>query len=441
MLGAEKTVQSTFSDAINNGCLYGHKLEIITQSKLRLRKRAAERREKFQLNNSIWKNFIGIDIELVPDIVQWYTAAERLQRDILVFSCLTSLTTPHNHQIAVQHDSQYQCNAELSRREDAATTTIYPPSATRPEEQLPQSGQMYSGLDVDIGIEDQAPRPKSTWVLLLPDIRNTDDFTPSISTTTVLRAFIFLFFAVLHQTTAESNLDATFDNAVESGSLSYGRDRDLITETRLRLKRKASEIRSRSLQNSSSIWRTYLGFHPELLSEIIEWSNNAEKLRWDILAIVEDDNQHRYDIELNRRGNAANCPSIASPILPTASSSSTSQARILKSEDASFRLSIYLFVIRVPLCIFYSSASFCFYHSSPFFVEMDMTAATGSTATPDLWIPAIQMRNLRTEPRLGTKTTRYRHVAMKAMELKEKIISARVLLRFLNESWLKKLPG
>uniref|UniRef100_A0A0W0GF98 Uncharacterized protein n=1 Tax=Moniliophthora roreri TaxID=221103 RepID=A0A0W0GF98_MONRR len=81
---AEKTVQSTFSDAINNGCLYGHKLEIITQSKLRLRKRAAERREKFQLNNSIWKNFIGIDIELVPDIVQWYTAAERLQRDILV---------------------------------------------------------------------------------------------------------------------------------------------------------------------------------------------------------------------------------------------------------------------------------------------------------------------------------------------------------------------
>ncbi|KAI3606356.1 hypothetical protein WG66_009569 [Moniliophthora roreri] len=127
--------------------------------------------------------------------------------------------------------------------------------------------------------------------------------------------------------TAESNLDATFDNAVESGSLSYGRDRDLITETRLRLKRKASEIRSRSLQNSSSIWRTYLGFHPELLSEIIEWSNNAEKLRWDILAIVEDDNQHRYDIELNRRGNAANCPSIASPILPTASSSSTSQAR------------------------------------------------------------------------------------------------------------------
>ncbi|ESK82799.1 hypothetical protein Moror_12281, partial [Moniliophthora roreri MCA 2997] len=146
---AEKTVQSTFSDAINNGCLYGHKLEIITQSKLRLRKRAAERREKFQLNNSIWKNFIGIDIELVPDIVQWYTAAERLQRDILQPRLFI-----HRLQRGPRNSSR-----KVAR---------------------------CIRLDVDIGIEDQAPRPKSTWVLLLPDIRNTDDFTPSISTTTVL---------------------------------------------------------------------------------------------------------------------------------------------------------------------------------------------------------------------------------------------------------------
>ncbi|ESK82800.1 hypothetical protein Moror_12282 [Moniliophthora roreri MCA 2997] len=81
---------------------------------------------------------------------------------------------------------------------------------------------------------------------------------------------------------AESSLDVVFDNAVKSSSL-YGYQQELIRRARLRLKRKASEIRSRSLQNSSSIWRTYLGFHPELLSEIIEWSNDAEKLRRDIL--------------------------------------------------------------------------------------------------------------------------------------------------------------
>ncbi|KAI3611370.1 hypothetical protein WG66_002046 [Moniliophthora roreri] len=111
---------------------------------------------------------------------------------------------------------------------------------------------------------------------------------------------------------AESNLDATFDNAVETGCL-IGRESELITQARLRLKRKASEIRSRSLQSASSIWKTCLGFDPELLSEIIEWSNSAEKLRRDILAIVENDNRYRYDIELSRRENVVNRVSTASP--------------------------------------------------------------------------------------------------------------------------------
>ncbi|ESK88497.1 hypothetical protein Moror_1295 [Moniliophthora roreri MCA 2997] len=50
---------------------------------------------------SIWQVYLGLNIELVPDIVGWYTDAERLEPKILTI---------------VEHDKQYRADAELTRR-------------------------------------------------------------------------------------------------------------------------------------------------------------------------------------------------------------------------------------------------------------------------------------------------------------------------------------
>ncbi|ESK94307.1 hypothetical protein Moror_8230 [Moniliophthora roreri MCA 2997] len=116
---------------------------------------------------------------------------------------------------------------------------------------------------------------------------------------------------------AESGLDRAFRTAVDNGCL-YGRELELVELTRFRVKKTASQIRFQSLQNPPSIWEDYLGLHVRLMPDIIRWYATAEKLRRDILILVEHDKQHHCDTEISRREKV-----YAAAQIPTASTSAT----------------------------------------------------------------------------------------------------------------------
>ncbi|KAK7017870.1 40S ribosomal protein S6 [Paramarasmius palmivorus] len=84
LTNAEKCLNDTFNNAYSALSLCGHDLEDITQAKLRLEERASTIRSKgYQGPASFWKTRLGIDVALIPSIVDWYNDTEELERKIL----------------------------------------------------------------------------------------------------------------------------------------------------------------------------------------------------------------------------------------------------------------------------------------------------------------------------------------------------------------------
>ncbi|KAK7017873.1 40S ribosomal protein S6 [Paramarasmius palmivorus] len=103
---------------------------------------------------------------------------------------------------------------------------------------------------------------------------------------------------------AETSLDDAFNNAVRNDYL-RGYERDIIDHKRLRVKNTASEIRTKSLETSSSIWEKCLDVEVELIPDILAWYAGAQPLEKEILTIIELEKRHRYNIELGRRAMIA----------------------------------------------------------------------------------------------------------------------------------------
>ncbi|ESK81993.1 hypothetical protein Moror_8433 [Moniliophthora roreri MCA 2997] len=117
---------------------------------------------------------------------------------------------------------------------------------------------------------------------------------------------------------AVTKLEDTLNDAAEKGSL-YGLELEHKTQARLRLKEWASEIQLRS---RSSICQVYVGFHVQLVSEIIRWYNTAERLQRDVLIIVDQETQYQCNTEI-RKNAATRAPPSMLPVMPTIPFSST----------------------------------------------------------------------------------------------------------------------
>ncbi|KAI3606388.1 hypothetical protein WG66_009624 [Moniliophthora roreri] len=123
---AQEKLEDAFNEAVEKGYLYGHDLDDITRTKLCLKRYASEIR--LLSASSIWQVYLGLHIELAPDIVRWYNAAASLQRDIVVI---------------VEHDTQQQCDAEISRRDIAASRVLPPPPPVTPIIPFPSTSHHY----------------------------------------------------------------------------------------------------------------------------------------------------------------------------------------------------------------------------------------------------------------------------------------------------------
>ncbi|KAK7062894.1 40S ribosomal protein S6 [Paramarasmius palmivorus] len=99
---------------------------------------------------------------------------------------------------------------------------------------------------------------------------------------------------------AEASLDDIFDEAVKDGYL-RGSEQDVIDQSRIRVKNRASEIRTQSLEAPASIWKKCFNVEVELFSVIIDWYAGVEALEREIATIVELEKRYRYNIELGRR--------------------------------------------------------------------------------------------------------------------------------------------
>ncbi|KAK7041472.1 40S ribosomal protein S6 [Paramarasmius palmivorus] len=131
---------------------------------------------------------------------------------------------------------------------------------------------------------------------------------------------------------AETHLEEVFDDAVKNDSL-YGADLENFTLSKLRLKKRASELRSRGLQIRHRFWNINLGLHLELVLDIVEWYAEVEVLQRDIQALVEHDNQHRCDAELHRRENTASrTPPSATTIATPGASPPLATSAILRTQ-------------------------------------------------------------------------------------------------------------
>uniref|UniRef100_A0A0W0G2G6 Uncharacterized protein n=1 Tax=Moniliophthora roreri TaxID=221103 RepID=A0A0W0G2G6_MONRR len=82
---------------------------------------------------------------------------------------------------------------------------------------------------------------------------------------------------------------------------SYATELDSISARRVILKNRASRIRSRSLEldrMSSPIWKIYLGVHPRVIPNIVDWHNDVEDLERDIRSVIESITQYRFEAQL-----------------------------------------------------------------------------------------------------------------------------------------------
>ena len=101
---AQKSLKEVFDAANSASCLHGRESEEVTHAKLwcvnyhvltrpilmdaitiSLDGRASDiRSDSLQRPPSFWNTRLGIEIELIPRIVEWHTDAERLKKDIKV---------------------------------------------------------------------------------------------------------------------------------------------------------------------------------------------------------------------------------------------------------------------------------------------------------------------------------------------------------------------
>ncbi|EEB89863.1 hypothetical protein MPER_11997 [Moniliophthora perniciosa FA553] len=98
----------------------------------------------------------------------------------------------------------------------------------------------------------------------------------------------------------EHRVYGLFQNAVENGIL-VGQTMQIMEVKQIELEYRASQIRARNLEMTSSMCFIYLGFHPQLVPELSAWYNDAGILEQDIQFKVESDTQHRCRAELQRR--------------------------------------------------------------------------------------------------------------------------------------------
>ncbi|KAI3606395.1 hypothetical protein WG66_009618 [Moniliophthora roreri] len=122
----------------------------------------------------------------------------------------------------------------------------------------------------------------------------------------------------------EENLDNAYTRTLKAEDLLlYGSKLEDIARRRFNLKKRASQIRMKSLQldvTSSSIWRIYFGFHPKLVSDIVNWNKDTETLERDILHIIEFIAQRRLDSSVQctiPAGSSATTPNYAQDYLPS----------------------------------------------------------------------------------------------------------------------------
>ncbi|KAK7017871.1 40S ribosomal protein S6 [Paramarasmius palmivorus] len=102
---AQKSLEEVFDAANSASCLHGRESEEVTHAKLCLDGRASDiRSDSLQRPPSFWNTRLGIEIELIPRIVEWHTDAERLKKDIK-FSLA---------QIIVERITRHRINSQLS---------------------------------------------------------------------------------------------------------------------------------------------------------------------------------------------------------------------------------------------------------------------------------------------------------------------------------------
>ncbi|KAK7017874.1 40S ribosomal protein S6 [Paramarasmius palmivorus] len=110
----------------------------------------------------------------------------------------------------------------------------------------------------------------------------------------------------------ENRLRETFDNANSTASL-CGYELEEVTQAKLRLEERASEIRFKSLQGPASFWKTRLGIEVELIPIIVEWYIDVVQLERKILINVETVKRFRINNELKIR-EATYIPADAQPV-------------------------------------------------------------------------------------------------------------------------------
>ncbi|KAK7062880.1 40S ribosomal protein S6 [Paramarasmius palmivorus] len=94
----------------------------------------------------------------------------------------------------------------------------------------------------------------------------------------------------------EHILDDVFDSAARDDYL-LTFELDDIERARLRLKTKASEIRSHSAYASTLTWTKRLGAEVKVMSDIVEWYGRVEELQREILNIVDLEKRYRHEVE------------------------------------------------------------------------------------------------------------------------------------------------
>ncbi|KAK7062883.1 40S ribosomal protein S6 [Paramarasmius palmivorus] len=103
---------------------------------------------------------------------------------------------------------------------------------------------------------------------------------------------------------AETSLDNAFNDAVRDNYM-LEFEQDIIDQKGRGVKNKASEIRTRSLESLTSIWKKCFNVEVELFPDIVAWNTEAQALEKEISTIVELEKRYRYNIELGRRAMVA----------------------------------------------------------------------------------------------------------------------------------------
>uniref|UniRef100_A0A0W0F8H1 Uncharacterized protein n=1 Tax=Moniliophthora roreri TaxID=221103 RepID=A0A0W0F8H1_MONRR len=116
--------------------------------------------------------------------------------------------------------------------------------------------------------------------------------------------------------TKEKEVDSVYADARSSVSLlHFAYELEDLSRMRIELKRRASQLRYGDF-GTRSLWKVYLGFHPNLVPDLVAWYMNAEDLECDILRLMETDFQYRLEVELRQPLEAVNWSSIILPAPP-----------------------------------------------------------------------------------------------------------------------------